>query len=102
MTRRTDVEPSLLDRADAANIVDADVFISIHNNAMPEEKMPQIREYGTTVLYNSSAVRPAYDLAAITQDELVAALGTQREVMQDRPRLVVLNSTWVPAILTEA
>ncbi|MEI7463497.1 MAG: N-acetylmuramoyl-L-alanine amidase, partial [Candidatus Taylorbacteria bacterium] len=101
LTRREDVEPSLLDRADAANIVGADVFISIHNNSLPEEKIPFSREYGTTVLYNSSAVRPAYDLAVMAQDELVGALGTQREVMQDRPRLVVLNSTWVPAILTE-
>ena len=101
LTRREDIEPSLLDRADAANIVGADVFISIHNNALPEEKEPYSREYGTTVLYNSSAVKPAYELARIAQDEIIGALGTQREVMQDRPRLVVLNSTWVPAILTE-
>lgn len=101
LTRRDDVEPSLLERADAANIVGADVFISIHNNSLPEDKLPRSREFGTTVLYNASAVRPAFDLAAITQDELIAMTGTRREVMQDRPKLVVLNSTWVPAILTE-
>jgi N-acetylmuramoyl-L-alanine amidase len=101
LTRREDVEPSLLERADAANIVGADVFISIHNNSLPDEKIPRSREFGTTVLYNSSALRPAYDLALLTQNEIVSALGTQREVLQDRPRLVVLNSTWVPAILTE-
>ena len=101
LTRSTDVEPSLLERADMANIVDATVFISVHNNSLPEEKLSRSREFGTTVLYNSSAVNPAYDLARITQDELVGSLGTQREILQDRPRLVVLNSTWVPAILTE-
>lgn len=101
MTRRTDVEPTLLERADAANITGADLFISIHNNSLPEEKLPYSREYGTTVLYNAAALRPAQDLAAITQNEIIGVLGTQREVLQDRPRLVVLNSTWVPAILTE-
>lgn len=101
LTRREDVEPSLLDRADVANIVGADVFISVHNNSLPEDKIPRSREFGTTVLYNSTAVRPAYELASLAQQEIVGALGTQREVLQDRPKLVVLNSTWVPAILTE-
>ena len=101
LTRSTDVEPSLLERADAANIVDATVFVSIHNNSLPDEKIFRSREFGTTVLYNSAAVNPAYNLARIMQDELVRSLGTQREVLQDRPKLVVLNSTWVPAILTE-
>ena len=101
LTRRTDVEPSLLERADAANIVDATVFISVHNNSLPEDKLPRSREFGTTVLYNAAARQPAQDLAQIMQDELIQATGTQREVLQDRPRLVVLNSTWVPAVLTE-
>ena len=101
LTRETDVEPSLLDRADAANIVNATVFVSVHNNSLPEEAIPRSREFGTTVLYNASARQPAAELARIMQDELVGALGTQREALQDRPRLVVLNSTWVPAVLTE-
>lgn len=101
LTRRTDTEPSLLERADLANILGADVFISVHHNSLPEEQLPRSREFGTTVLYNAAAVQPAKELAEITQDEIIAALGTQREVLQDRPRLVVLNSTWVPAILTE-
>ena len=101
LTRRTDVEPSLLERADAANIVDATVFISVHNNSLPEEKLSRSREFGTTVLYNAAARQPAEDLARMIQSELVQSTGTQREVLQDRPKLVVLNSTWVPAVLTE-
>lgn len=101
MTRRTDVEPSLLERADMANLVDATVFISIHHNSLPEDKLPRSREFGTTVLYNSQAVNPAFDLARMMQEELIGSLGTRREALQDRPKLVVLNSTWVPAVLTE-
>lgn len=101
LTRTADVEPSLLDRADTANILDATVFVSVHNNSLPDEAIPRSRQFGTTVLYNSAAEKPAADLARVMQDELVGALGTQREVLQDRPRLVVLNSTWVPAVLTE-
>lgn len=101
LTRTADIEPSLLERADAANIVDATVFISVHNNSLPDDIIPRSREFGTTVLYNSSALNPAFDLARIMQDELVGSMGTRREVLQDRPKLVVLNSTWVPAIITE-
>ena len=101
LTRSTDVEPTLLERADAANIVDATVFVSVHNNSLPEEALYRSRQFGTTVLYNSSALNPAVELARIMQDELIGSLGTKREVLQDRPNLVVLNSTWVPAILTE-
>ena len=96
-----DGDVGLLDRADAANILRASLFISIHNNSLPEEKLYRSREFGTTVLYNAKAVRPAYDLAVAMRGDITSTLKTRSEVLQDRPRLVVLNSTWVPSVLAE-
>lgn len=103
MTRDDDSPGELLDRADAANILGADVFISIHNNSMPEDMPEAARNLyqGTTVLYNSAAVRSGKDLAIIMCDEIVSALRTHKYPLQDRPRLVVLNATWVPAVIAE-
>lgn len=103
MTRTDDTFIPLLDRADAANILDAAAFISVHNNSMPADMLvPAKKLYrGTTVLYNSSAIKPAKDLATIMCDELVNTLRTHQYPLQDRPGLVVLNSTWVPAVIAE-
>ncbi|WP_425059506.1 N-acetylmuramoyl-L-alanine amidase family protein [Sporomusa carbonis] len=103
MTRTSDTRPGLLDRADAANILEADAFISIHNNSMPDNMPAPARKLyrGTTVLYNAAAPKPAKELAAIMADELSGALRIHQYPLQDRPGLVVLNSTWVPAVLAE-
>ncbi|BBB90511.1 MAG TPA: N-acetylmuramoyl-L-alanine amidase [Methylomusa anaerophila] len=103
MTRTDDRFINLLDRADAANILNAAVFISIHNNSMPEDMPDSARKLyrGTTVLYNSAAPQPAKDLATIMCDKLAGTLGTHQYPLQNRPGLVVLNSTWVPAVIAE-
>lgn len=103
MTRTDDSNPSLLDRADAANILDADIFLSIHNNSMPDDMPDAAKKLyrGTTALYNSAAPRPAKDLAALTADQLASTLRIHQYPLQDRPGLAVLNSTWVPAIIAE-
>lgn len=103
LTRMDDSPVELLDRADAANILGADVFISVHNNSMPEDMPEPARKLykGTTVLFNSAAVHPAKDLAVLMCDELVRTLRTHKYPLQDRPKLVVLNATWVPAVLAE-
>ena len=103
LTRLDDSPVELLDRADAANILGAAAFISVHNNSMPED-MPEVARKlykGTTVLFNAAAVQPAKDLAVLMCDELVRALQTHKYPLQDRPKLVVLNATWVPAVLAE-
>ncbi|WP_371375958.1 N-acetylmuramoyl-L-alanine amidase [Sporomusa aerivorans] len=45
MTRTDDSNPGLLDRADAANILQADAFISIHNNSMPDDMPDAAKSY---------------------------------------------------------
>ncbi len=103
MTRKDDTEPSLFDRADAANILNAAVFISVHNNSMPLDMSEAARKLyrGTTVLYNGTALKPAKELAIIMCDELVSTLRTHKYPLQDRPGLLLLNSTWVPAVIAE-
>jgi N-acetylmuramoyl-L-alanine amidase len=103
VTRADDSPLELLDRTDAANILGADVFISVHNNSMPEDMPEEAKKLyrGTTVLYNSAALCPAKDLAMIMCDEIAGALRTHKYPLQDRPRLVVLNATRVPAVIVE-
>lgn len=103
MTRTDDSNPSLLDRADAANILQADVFLSIHNNSVPTDMPDAAKKLyrGTTALYNAGAPKPAKELAQLLASELVNTLRIHQYPLQDRPNLVVLNSTWVPAVIAE-
>ncbi|HWR42892.1 DUF5050 domain-containing protein [Sporomusa sp.] len=103
MTRTNDSNPSLLDRADAANILDADALISVHNNSMPTDMPDAAKKLyrGTTALYNSSAPKPAKELAALIADQVACTLRIPQYPLQDRSGLVVLNSTWVPAVIAE-
>lgn len=103
MTRTDDSNPSLLDRADAANILQADVFLSIHNNSMATDMPDAAKKLyrGTTALYNSSAPKPAKELATLLANELTDILHIHQYPLQDRPGLVVLNSSWVPAVIAE-
>lgn len=103
MTRTDDTFIPLLDRADAGNILNAAAFISVHNNSIPVDMAESAKKLyrGTTVLYNSTALQPAKELATLMCDELVNTLRTHQYPLQDRPGLVVLNSTWVPAVIAE-
>ena len=104
LTREVDVDLDLGPRAEAANLLGADLFVSIHNNAFDAKALSDkaAKMYkGTTVLYNSMAARPAKELAIAMNDKLVDALHTHEYPVQDRPGLSVLNSTWMPAVLAE-
>lgn len=101
MTRTDDSRPSLLDRADAANILDAAALISVHNNAVSADRAAVKLERGTTALYNNSAPRPAQNLAALIAANVAQALRIPQAPLQDRPGLVLLNATWVPAVIAE-
>lgn len=93
MTRQDDTFIPLQDRTKIANAMNASFFLSIHNNAF------KTSEYGTeTLCYPSDKSRK---FAAIIQDTLVAALGTQDRGIIERPNLVVLYSSKMPAALAE-
>lgn len=96
LTRDEDEYVSLSDRVEMSNNLNADLFISIHNNSFLNNN----RVNGTQVHTFSGSPDMDKDIAAIFQDMLVSALGTRdRGVIKDE--LYVLKHNNIPAILIE-
>lgn len=95
-TRTTDVFDTPLEKARIANQSGADYFVSIHRNAMP---VPGTGRGATTLVYENRGV-PAM-LAENIQRNLVNA-GFADLGIQERPGLIVLRRTRMPAVLVEA
>ncbi len=96
MTRIGAESVPLRARSALADSLDADLFVSIHNNALPDGVNP-FTNHGTATFYNHL---PSLPLARLAQAELVTALGT-RDLGVARGDLSVVRPTWYPAILTE-
>nr|WP_243156057.1 N-acetylmuramoyl-L-alanine amidase [Clostridium sp. C2-6-12] len=104
ITRDDDVNVGLLERTDPANLLNADLFFSIHNNSLPlDVSMQCVHMFrGTTVLYNSTAPKPGREFATILMREVSSTIKTNTYPLQDRPNLAVLSSAWCPAVLMES
>lgn len=95
-TRVTDVYDSPLEKARMANRSDADLFVSLHRNAALEPG----RGSGTmTLVYEEEGI--AEDLAESINNEL-RKTGFQDLGIFERPDLIVLRRTSMPAALVEA
>ena len=97
MTRTSNEDVSLVERTRLARSQDVDVWISVHNNALPDGVDPW-PNHGTSVYYNHPR---AAALAWSVQRELLAGLGT-RDLGVGRADLHQPRFTWAPAILTES
>ncbi|HEX3029349.1 MAG TPA: N-acetylmuramoyl-L-alanine amidase [Clostridia bacterium] len=102
MTRTDDSYVDLYDRSGLANKVNADLFISIHNNAVDNNSSVA----GSMTLYYPSNDRAKNGvtpkgLATIVQNELTSSLGTKDLGIISRPNLAVLRTTNMPAIIAE-
>ncbi len=95
-TRTTDVFDTPLEKAQIANRSGADYFVSIHRNAMP---VPGTGSGATVLVYENAGV-PAM-LAENIQRNLVQT-GFSDLGIQERPGLIVLRRTQMPAVLVEA
>lgn len=95
MTRSTDVEIGLYERADLANAADADVFVSIHANAT--ENLPDYQ--GIYTYYHPSSNRGAR-LAQAIQTPLCQITGGIDRGIKDAD-FVVLRETDMCAVLVE-
>lgn len=94
-TRTTDVYQTPFEKAKLANESGADYFISFHRNSSPTDNQYE----GVEVLvYDKNGIK--YDMA----QNIVGALGELgfREIgVKERPGLVVLRRTRMPALLVE-
>ncbi|AZO95291.1 N-acetylmuramoyl-L-alanine amidase [Halocella sp. SP3-1] len=95
MTRDDDVFVPLYERARLANKKNADVFVSIHNNAAGNSAAA-----GTETLYYPGSVQ-GEKLAGLVQKELIRKLQRADRGIKERKELVVLSSTAMPAVLVE-
>lgn len=95
-TRTTDVFDTPLEKARIANESGADYFVSIHRNAFP---VPGAASGAMVLVYQDAGV-PAM-LASNIQQNLVET-GFKDLGVQERPGLIVLRKTQMPAVLVEA
>lgn len=99
MTRDDDTFVDLYTRANVANDMNADLFLSIHINANNKTAR------GTETLYCPSELQDEGFsdkwFAQIVQEKLIASLGTVNRKIVPRPNLVVLRETKMPSALAE-
>lgn len=94
---RTDAAPvDLGARPRMAAEFDADLLISLHNNAFPDGVNP-FENNGTSVYYYQPQ---SLDLARAVDRALVAGLGL-RDLGIGRADLALVRPTWMPAVLSE-
>ncbi len=97
-TRLDDGYPTLQERCDIANEVEADFFLSVHNNALNKSI------HGTETLYFPQEDEDGFTsrkLARVFQNNLIDTLGSYNRGLKKRPDLFVLKHTTMPAIITE-
>ncbi len=105
LTRETDIDVSLSERCNIANINNADIFVSIHHNAASSSSAGGTETFywaESDIVYSINGRNLAGDI----QSRLISQLGTtDRGIRGDYPYLgshfEVLDNTNMPAILTE-
>ncbi len=96
MTRADSNPVRLYDRTQLAEALDAEILVSIHNNALPDGVNP-FENHGTSVFYFHPG---SLDLALALQSNLLRTLGL-RDLGIGRASLALARPTWMPAALTE-
>ncbi len=94
-TRTEDVYETPYRKAEEGNLADADYFISIHRNASPYENTYSGVE---SLVYSQDGIA---GIIARNINRQLSYLGFQNLGVKERPNLIVLNSTQMPAVLVE-
>lgn len=100
-TRLDDTNPSLAERTNLSNYVDADLFISIHNNASNSGFFNN--QNGTLILYSADdeGVLNSRRFAEICMDHITERAGSKNIGFADGDDLYVIRHNHVPAVLIE-
>ena len=101
MTRTNDKYVSLYDRARIANNVNADLFISVHNNAVSNSSISGSMSLYYPTTKDTKDNMNGQKLAVLVQDKLTEILKTKDYGEIPRKNLVVLRETKMPAIIAE-
>lgn len=95
-TRTTDITQSPIEKARIANEEGVDFFVSLHRNSSPT---PNQYSGVETLVYNDSGIKT--EMAENINVRLESA-GFRNLGVKERPGLVVLRRTQMPAVLVEA
>ncbi|NLK43627.1 MAG: AMIN domain-containing protein [Tissierellia bacterium] len=101
MTRDTDVDIDLYERARIANDSDADLFVSIHGNSHINSVHKGIQVLYCPAFNSSVKEGDQHPFAKAIMDALLAGTGAIDKGIIQRPNLVVLRETKMPAVLVE-
>ena len=94
-TREEDIYQAPFRKATIANELGGDLFVSIHRNS---SGTPNLYQGIETLVYSSGGFPE--EVAENINEEL-EAVGYINLGVEERPRLIVLNSTQMPAVLVE-
>lgn len=96
MIRTTDIDIDHRIRVDIANSINADLFVSVHINGFTNTSIN-----GIETLFTNKDNGVSRTLAQTLQNSLVSSLGMQNRGLFDRPNIVVIRDTNMPAALVE-
>lgn len=95
LTRSDDTYVGLAERTDFANERNAALFVSVHNNSIPDSEYK-----GSMVLFYMSSEK-GRELAKNILDEMVEAAGTIDRGLRDGTNMAVIKRTDMPAVIVE-
>lgn len=99
-TRLEDSDVSLQARVNMANQLNADLFISVHNNAAPDESYYHYN--GTMVLYSQrQSEDQSRRLAQICLENVIGSCGSGNEGLVEGDEIYIIRKSKVPVALIE-